>query len=257
MSVETKIVSVLYCASLLAACASGGGVESGAASGGRPGLKSQSAGGSKAFTSGARQNAVRSRRAGGGPRISGDIVNAVRLSAAQLERQRIMYRQGPGLQDCSGIFHQVLRDLKKRLPWVAGVALPDPGTYRSTRQLGRWYHQQGELQLVRNAANQGQLITPGMVLFYGRPRARYSATNPNALFEPGGIVHMGIVVDVTRDAAGRVTEYGLFHGRSTGKYAKTTRYHKRTHPRYPPFGNGNEPWVAFAPVIPKRPGTDR
>lgn len=213
-------------------CASGGSSASGPAS-------RQEAAQSRAATPGGRAGASASQ-----PARQQLLGRQVGVIAAGLARQKIMYRQGPGLRDCSGMFHRVLLGLQKHYP---GATLPSARTHRTTRQLARWYHQRGVLRRPSSARQSDHYIRPGTVMFFGRPGAARLATGK--LLEPRGIVHMGVVVDVKKDAAGRVVEYGLFHGRSTGKPAAITRYHKRDHRRYPPYGNGAQPWVAFAPIL--------
>ena len=175
------------------------------------------------------------------------IARQVKGIAQNLTRQKIMYRQGPGLRDCSGIFHRVLNGLR---PQHAGVTLPSASTHRTTRQLARWYFDQGALRITKNPRGDDRHIAPGTVLFFGRPGTKKNDLKPAALFGARGIVHMGVVVDIQTDASGRVASYGLFHGRRTGKPAAITRYHKRDHARYPAYGNGSQPWVAYAPIIP-------
>ena len=68
-----------------------------------------------------------------------------------------------------------------------------------------------------------------------------------------GINHVGVVVSVSKDAAGNVTSYELFHGHGrTGKTsASVTNYHQSepSRPVYPPDGNGREQWVAFTLLL--------
>lgn len=180
----------------------------------------------------------------------GDLISAVRATVAALEARSILYGIGP-LSDCSGIFHRVLLGVKKRFP---AYAYPSPGQYRDSRDLARWYHEQGELILVRNAVLQSDLIRPGMALFFGRGGTVYrNFTVKKLLSRQGGIHHVGVVTRVYKDRAGQVVGYELFHGhgRRGRTAASTTRWHKRrpTRAGYPPFGNGRQQLVAAARIV--------
>jgi hypothetical protein len=167
--------------------------------------------------------------------------------AADLESQKLLYNSKP-FTDCSGIFHRVLREIKKKCP---DYDVPDAEQYRDTRELARWYFNQGELIVIEDPFAAADLIKPGAVLFFGYRDKKYKNINPTALFGSAGIEHMGVVVDVQRDKYQRVIGYGLFHGQTTGKIASITRFHLRTptRPNLPPFGNWNQQWVAFARIV--------
>lgn len=181
-----------------------------------------------------------------------DLAAAVTAIATELERQTLLYDVEP-LTDCSGIFHRFLSGLRARYPTLD---TPDAKSERDTRSLARWYHERGRLTLVRDATAKDDLIRPGAVLFYGRQRKRYpSGFDLAALLDPrGGIKHMGVVIDVSRDRSGRVVSYRLFHGH--GKRGVTpagvTDYHRRSpsRPSYSPYGNGTQQWVAVASLVP-------
>ncbi|GAB4402326.1 MAG: hypothetical protein OHK0039_00190 [Bacteroidia bacterium] len=161
----------------------------------------------------------------------------------QLEAAHLAYNVEP-FSDCSGIFHRVLDSLALRCP---DHAYPDPALYRDSRALARWYHQRGRLVLVQQQAREmDSYIRPGAVMFYSRGGG---ATTLAELTAPGGIGHVGVVVAVEYDRRGVVSNYALFHGRNPGKPASVTHFHHRRHPRYPPYGNAAEPWVAVAPIL--------
>ena len=179
-----------------------------------------------------------------------DLAGPVADIAAAIEDSSFLYAVKP-LTDCSGIFHRLLRRMQKRCP---DQAYPPIETYRDTRDLARWYHEQGKLILVQDALASADLIKPGAVLFYGQRDSIYTNFTAEELFQRGtGINHMGVVVRVHKDDAGQVTSYELFHGHGRpGKTpASTTNYHRRvpTRPSYPPLGNGTEQWVAFATLV--------
>lgn len=180
----------------------------------------------------------------------GGLIPALRATVAFLESRSILYGIGP-LSDCSGIFHRVLLGVKRRCP---DHAYPSPKHYRDSRDLARWYHEQGELILIRNALERPDLIRPGMVFFFGRGGVRYrNFTVKGLLSRRVGIHHVGVVTRVHKDRSGKVISYELFHGhgRRGRTAASITRWHKRTPTRagYPPFGNGREQLVAAARLV--------
>ncbi|WP_339136434.1 MAG: hypothetical protein WGN25_00945 [Candidatus Electrothrix sp. GW3-4] len=181
---------------------------------------------------------------------AGDLVPAVRASVADLEAQAILYGVGP-LSDCSGIFHRVLMGVKKRCP---DHAYPPIDVYRDSRDLARWYNEQGELILIEDALQRTDLIRPGMVLFYGRAgRVFKNFTVDDLVATRAGIDHVGVVVRVQRDEDGEVSNYRLFHGhgRKGKTFASATNWHRRepTRASYPPFGNGRQQLVAAARIV--------
>ena len=177
------------------------------------------------------------------------LANSVAEIAENLSAQQLGYNSLP-FTDCSGIFHRVLDSLRLRCP---EQAFPDK-SYRSSRDLAKWYHEQGQLILVFDALNNSDLIKPGAVLFFGGSGAEWGdAFTLEQIVGPGGINHVGIVTFVEKDSHGIVQSYRLFHGLRPGKAAQITHWHTRNPSReiYPPFGNGTEPWLAIAPVVGK------
>ncbi|MCW5203623.1 hypothetical protein VU12_11880, partial [Desulfobulbus sp. US4] len=180
----------------------------------------------------------------------GGLIPALRATVAFLESRSILYGIGP-LSDCSGIFHRVLLGMKRRCP---DHAYPLPKQYRDSRNIARWYHEQGELILIRNALERPDLIRPGMVFFFGRAGVVYKKfTVKSLLTRRNGIRHVGVVTRVHKDKSGKVISYELFHGHGRrGKTAASiTRWHRRTPTKagYPPFGNGCEQLVAAARLV--------
>jgi hypothetical protein len=176
-----------------------------------------------------------------------DLALPVREIARAIEKANLRYRVKP-LTDCSGIFHRVLKIMKKRCP---DFTYPPIEKYRSTRALARWYHEKGRLILVRDAIAYSGLIKPGAVMFFGQRYKTYKNFSAKDLFKRGsGINHIGLVVKVHYDKTGNVSSYELLHGHGkTGRTpASVTKYHRRlpTRATYPPYGNGTEQWVALA-----------
>lgn len=181
-----------------------------------------------------------------------DLAGPVQVIAANITDDSLDYNQEP-FSDCSGIFHRVLDSLKKRCD---DYAYPAKETYRSSRGLGQWYYEQGNFIRVTDPLNMDHLIKPGAVMFYGSPE---DGVSTEALFDQGGINHVGVIVSVEKDEEGVVTGYSLFHGQTYGKLASTTDYHKRTYANrtdYPPYGNGRDKWLGVAPIISPDTGDD-
>jgi len=178
-----------------------------------------------------------------------NIAGPVNTIAANLENARLMYGQLP-YTDCSGTFHRVLDSLKH---YCSDFKYPDKDDYRDSRDLGRWYYEQGEYIRIKDALAMSSYIKPGVVMFYGPRQANIDTLGVEALFNQGGINHVGVVVAVEKDDKGVVTNYSLFHGQRPGKIASTTNYHNRKPSRdtYPPYGNGTEQLVGMAPILPQ------
>ena len=160
--------------------------------------------------------------------------------------------------DCSGMFHRVLEEVAKICPNLSDQ-YPDRKRFRTTRQLARWYYDRNQLTIVRDIDVQSKLIKPGVVMFYGKHGKTYRNPSIEKLVKDGvGIEHMGVVVEVEKDSAGRVTNYHLFHGQRTGKRSATTKRHFRNRSsvnngqKYHPLGNWKQQLVAIAPLIKSR-----
>jgi hypothetical protein len=176
-----------------------------------------------------------------------DVSGPLHEVVTALEKQSLLYATQP-LTDCSGIFHRVVQGLKHKCP---AKEFPTVENDRDSRAIARWYHEQGKLQLIENAVDNTELLQPGVVLFFGKNDSHYSDFSVEELLNPRkGIAHLGVVVNVHKNASGQVVHYELFHGH--GRKGKTpasiTDWHKRTPTRsgYPPFGNGRQQWVAMA-----------
>lgn len=185
-----------------------------------------------------------------------DLGEPIVQIAESIQAKKIPYDSEP-LSDCSGMFHRVLIALKNKCD---NHDFPDPEEIRSTRNLAEWYHNRGELILVRDPLNKADLIKPGAVLFYGKPGvkppAQFTAEDlyREVAGKPRGLInHMGVVARIDTNADGSVKEYFLFHGRSGSKPAAITQFHKRN--GKPPFGNGREHIVAFARIL--NPDTEK
>lgn len=174
--------------------------------------------------------------------MSADTVPAKAVEAARkLEKQELPYSNAPeDLQDCSGIFHRILNDLRSSCESFTG---PDTKSHRSSRGIAGWFASEDRLILVKDALDQDDLLQPGMVLFYGEQNKTYGSLSQVETLQK--VSHLGIVVSVERDQNKQVQHYKLFHGRRTGRLASVT-YHGRA-PRdkkQPPLGNGGQQWIA-------------
>jgi len=149
--------------------------------------------------------------------------------------------------DCSGMFHRLLFALKAK---CSEAQLP-PFSARSTRNLARWYNDNGDFKIIRDAVNSGDLITEGAVMFYGYGRGvayDFKKMNITDLEKrKTGINHVAVVTEVTREND-KVVSYKIFHGLNPKrKSAITTAYHTNPNRKtLPNYGCYDEPWVAVA-----------
>lgn len=163
----------------------------------------------------------------------------------RLEAKKFKYDAG-NLADCSGMFHRFLQEIA--VP-CSNLIFPKPQEARSSRDLARWFYNNTQFKLIFDAEDQKDLIKPGAIMFYGNSGQAYDNFTADDLFVSGtGINHVGIVVNVEKDAQGNITNYHLFHGRNPRHAAGITTFHTLTPTRkkYPPLGNGRQEWVAFA-----------
>lgn len=167
-----------------------------------------------------------------------DVPAVVASTARQLSASRIAYRSQP-MSDCSGMFHRVLSTLERRCEDVLG---PTPDEARSSDAIARWYDARGELVRVSTPEAADPFLVPGAIVFFAPPSAKYA-------HDLDRVHHVGVVVDVQRDAEGRVQSYRIFHGRQPGLNAAITDHHTRTD--RPALGNGPDALVAIAAVNPQ------
>lgn len=171
----------------------------------------------------------------------------VNIIAANITKDSLAYNVEP-FSDCSGVFLRFLDSMEVRCP---EKSYPDPASYRDSRALAKWYHEEGKLIRVEEPLNMAQYIKPGSVMFYGGRGVENKELSLDDLFAHGGINHVGVVTEV-EEKNGEIVGYSLFHGQRPGKLASTTQYHKREYrnrPNYPAYGNGTEQWVAVAPIV--------
>ncbi len=166
--------------------------------------------------------------------------------ASGIVADSLWYNSKP-LTDCSGIFHRVAKRFKTICP---ATTTPAP-SYRSSRDLAKWYYEKEQLTIVQDVLENDHLIRPGAVMFYGRRNKEYHNIKIDSLTSYRGIEHVGVIVEVEKDSNGSVINYSLLHGRSPGKLASITNWHHRNPSRsnLPPFGNYDQQWVAIAPLL--------
>ncbi|MEN0064834.1 MAG: hypothetical protein AAGA48_22000 [Myxococcota bacterium] len=142
---------------------------------------------------------------------------------------------------------------------------------RDTRGTARWYDKQGlftplyhdNKQSLTNASSALEAfrntIKPGMVLWYAKSGKYFTEKyGKEPLFTRGvGIRHMGVVHSVQRDPeSGDVVGYKLYHGRKDDPKAPDndiTEHKWDAWRGQPPFGNGPDPLVGWAPLLPDTP----
>jgi hypothetical protein len=186
------------------------------------------------------------------------------LIAQELEAQKLAYISSKG-QDCSGIYHKIKDMIQKRFKPFGDRSkyhYPSFDTDRNSRQIAHWYHQNGNLRMIKNAKADANKIHPGTVMFYGRSAETYNnisiemLTNPGKFIHDratglGKIMHIAVVTKVEKDDAGNVTRYTIMHGRNSKHNASRTGSNydgpgfEKQHAKFP-FGNWNQQWVAMA-----------
>lgn len=211
-----------------------------------------------------------------------DLEEIIRPIAASMMSQQIPYTQDPAdeWRDCSGNFLRLSSYLAEACPELNGrlvatrgirdfepgadnAAEPASAAARTTRGIAKWYsdnqtfvpiYYDPEMGDRMALAKHRDLIRPGAVLWFSRKKpAKSSGLQP--LFARQ-INHMGTVVSVERDAAGKVVRYKMFHGRSKGKKARVTVHHYWQWPamftnggkKYPPLGYWDQYLVGIAPI---------
>ena len=179
------------------------------------------------------------------------------LISQDLEAQQLEYRSDLG-QDCSGIYHKIKDMVQRKMKELGDKSKYHYPTYaedRDSRAVAKWYHNNNNLYIVRDAKADGNKIRPGTVMFYGQTDKQYSNPSIDELTTRGvGIMHIAVVTKVEKDDAGNVTKYTIMHGRNTKYTASRTGGNcdcggstAKQHAKFP-FGNWNQPWVAMANI---------
>ena len=170
--------------------------------------------------------------------------------ADSLEKKALLYNdwQPEKLQDCSGIFLRTVEFFNRTCQYSQ---YPNPKKTRNTKSIVQWYYDHTNLVLIGDPMKNRHLIQAGAILFFGQPSKRYSQPTIQQLASNKGVIHMGVVTEVELNEAGEVIGYLMFHGRSDGKIAKRTDYHKvkSKHGASFSFGNDNQQWVAVAHLL--------
>ncbi len=176
-----------------------------------------------------------------------DLQQFLFKTASDFEAQKLAYDRTK-MQDCSGMFHQMLGKVKGACP---DYGYPSPDEARDSRNLAAWYHKKGNLVMVEDAASSGNLIKPGVAMFYGQSDQAYANMTIEMLSAQDGIEHIGTVVEVKKDENGEVVEYTLFHGRNPSKPAGMSKHYKVVpyDESLPAYGNHKQQWVAVANIL--------
>lgn len=186
--------------------------------------------------------------------------------SSSIEALKLPYVASKG-QDCSGIYHKMKDSVQQWLPadCAENYVFPEYDKIRSSRQIADWYHGQGNLTLVEDPMAVRNQIKPGSVMFYAKPGKKYTGITIEMLTaksqnyaSSGAIMHIGTVVDVTKDENGNVIQYTLMHGRNPKYPASRTEFHKevqsKSNPNLPAFGNWSQQWVAIADIATLKSG---
>ncbi|MEM8488799.1 MAG: hypothetical protein AAF564_24855 [Bacteroidota bacterium] len=218
--------------------------------------------------------------------------------ASSLQAQGIPYTRSQEpideWRDCSGNFLRLSSYVASRcsdnsdaLAAPAGIKDYVPGGNneaphntgpRSSRGLGQWYHDQARFIPIyyddvadihvapQDLIDHRNLIKPGAVLWFSRQKP-LSTNGLEDLWVRNDarthINHMGTVTEVTRDEAGNVVEYKMYHGHGRdGNHASITASHfwdwpaHYTHKNgtrtkfYPPLGFWDQYLVGIGTLLP-------
>lgn len=164
-----------------------------------------------------------------GAALPADVVRSV---SSALAARRIPYSSA-NLADCSGMAHRVLKAMVSRCDDVLKPTLHEA---RSAAAMAGWYQGRGRLKRTPDLDAIDAALVPGAIAFFAAPGSRSKQLNQ--------VHHIGFILEVERDAEGRVLSYTMFHGRSPGVPANITTDHSRA--RSPALGNGREAMVAVA-----------
>ncbi len=179
---------------------------------------------------------------------SADLEKSIQQAAISLSGVKY---SSANLTDCSGMFHKMVQKIKTTCP---NALLPTISEARTTRLIAQWYHDNGNLEIIRDAASKGDLIRPGAVLFFGYGLRRNSYDYENldmaTLTTQGiGIVHISVVTSVTKEN-GKVVSYEMFHGRNPSKPSGITSSKLKPYrDDLPAYGNWDQPLLAVANII--------
>lgn len=158
--------------------------------------------------------------------------------------------------DCSGIFHKVIDALSVH---CSNLEFPKFGVDRSSRDLLKWYHEKGQLSLIRNPSKASSLIKKGAIMFYGQSGKHYSEQDRREMSISElidlstGVNHLGIVMNVERKGK-KIISYEIFHGKKPGVAAGVSRLKcKETNSNEAcTYRHGNQAWLAIAQLLERK-----
>ena len=179
----------------------------------------------------------------------GDLVAMIRHYADSVTALNLKYDQASA-NDCSGTFIRLNQYLDAICP---NPYFPSFAKARSTRDLIQYYYKQGSLKLINKPLSASEYIKPGAIMFYAK-RGMGGQLKITADKLQSYVNHVGVVYETTvNKQTGVVEKYSLFHGRNPKRGIGITTYHSRqpySNQNKPyPYGNGQEQWIAVAPIL--------
>ncbi|MEM9848449.1 MAG: hypothetical protein AAF847_11205 [Bacteroidota bacterium] len=180
-----------------------------------------------------------------------DIQQALQAISANVEADKVMYdgKNPKNLADCSGIFHRMIDSVQTRFPALGEDDFPPVNVARGSRQIVKWYNDNGNLTIVDDALAVRDDIRPGTVVFFA---SKQDPSEKLTIEKLQNIVyHIAIVTSLEEDENGALTSYRMMHGRTEGKLASRTQSASVDDEKgRPPLGNDYSQLVAIADFLP-------
>ncbi|MEN0048671.1 MAG: hypothetical protein AAF806_16535, partial [Bacteroidota bacterium] len=179
-----------------------------------------------------------------------DLQQALQAISANVEAAKVMYddKNPKNLADCSGIFHRMIDSVQTRFPALGEDDFPAVNTARGSKQIVKWYHDNGNLTIVDDALAVRDNIRPGTVVFFASKQDPSEKLTIEKLQKI--VYHIAIVTSLEEDENGDLVSYKMMHGRTNGKIASRTESASVNDEKgRPPLGNDYSQLVAIADLV--------
>ncbi|MEM9888373.1 MAG: hypothetical protein AAF849_20935 [Bacteroidota bacterium] len=180
-----------------------------------------------------------------------DIQQVLQAISENVEADQVMYdsKNPKNLADCSGIFHRMIDSVQNRFPTLEEDDFPAVNVARGSKQIVKWYHDNGNLTIVDDALAIRNDIRPGTVVFFASKQDPSEKLTIEKLQK--SVYHIAVVTSLEKDENGDLISYRMMHGRSKGKLASRTQSASVDDEKgRPPLGNDYSQLVAIADFLP-------